>query len=96
METAESGRPRSSYCGACLINGRHQADPIQKIRKGFKEARMRPSPPQGKQSPGLEKPGLKHPLIVPTYNPLPVFIIENNLRVLGLSHEEYLRILESI
>jgi predicted RNA binding protein YcfA (HicA-like mRNA interferase family) len=33
------------------------------------------------------KPGLKRPLIVPQYDPLPPFIILNNLRVLGVTKQ---------
>ena len=36
------------------------------------------------------KKKLKHPLIIPRDPSLPVFIILNNLRVLGVSREEYL------
>ena len=34
------------------------------------------------------KAGLKRPIVIPRYNPLPEFIIENNLRVLGISKKE--------
>ncbi len=40
-----------------------------------------------------QRDGLLRPLVVPRYNPLPVFIIRNNLRVLGLSPQQYLAIL---
>lgn len=40
--------------------------------------------------------GLKRPIILPTYKSLPVFIIRNNLRTLGISHEEYFEILKKI
>lgn len=36
------------------------------------------------------KKGLKRPVIVPRDTQLPVFIILNNLRVLGISREEYI------
>lgn len=39
---------------------------------------------------------LKRPIVVPRYNPLPVFIIRNNLRTLGVSQEEYLKKLEEL
>lgn len=39
---------------------------------------------------------LKRPVVIPTYKSIPVFIIKNNLRVLGISVEEYLRILETL
>ena len=40
-----------------------------------------------------QRAGLARPLVVPRYTPLPIFIIRNNLRVLGLSPREYLDIL---
>ena len=40
--------------------------------------------------------GLVRPIIVPQETALPIFIIRNNLRVLGISPEEYLAILEKI
>ena len=42
------------------------------------------------------KPGLLRPLVVPRVTQLPVFIIRNNLRVLGVNHEEYLKIMNII
>jgi len=39
---------------------------------------------------------LLRPVIIPIYNPLPVMIIKNNLRLLGLSNEQYLEILQSV
>ena len=38
------------------------------------------------------KTGLLRPLVVPQKKELPVFIILNNLRVLGVGKEEFLRI----
>lgn len=40
--------------------------------------------------------GLIRPLVVPRDTQLPVFIIRNNLRVLGVSIEEYLNILDRL
>lgn len=40
--------------------------------------------------------GLARPVVVPRDSALPVFIIRNNLRVLGISPEEYLEILKRI
>lgn len=39
---------------------------------------------------------LKRPVIFPEDNEIPVFIVRNNLRVLGIGHNEYLAILEKI
>ncbi|MBI4187900.1 MAG: type II toxin-antitoxin system HicA family toxin [Chloroflexi bacterium] len=38
------------------------------------------------------KDGLKRPLVLPMCD-LPVFIIQNNLRTLGLSRDEYFKLL---
>jgi len=43
-----------------------------------------------------ERAGLKRPIVLPAYKSLPVFVIKNNLRVLEISVEQYLEILERI
>lgn len=40
--------------------------------------------------------GIHRSLVVPRYNPVPAFIIQNNLRILGISWKEFLEILEKI
>lgn len=40
------------------------------------------------------KKGIKRPIVVPRDTSLPPFIILNNLRVLGISREEYLKIVK--
>ena len=42
------------------------------------------------------KDGLIRPLVVPQDSELPIFIIRNNLRILNISPEEYLEILQRI
>jgi predicted RNA binding protein YcfA (HicA-like mRNA interferase family) len=42
------------------------------------------------------KSGVSRPLVVPTYDEVPVAIIRNNLKTAGISREEYLSILESL
>ena len=39
------------------------------------------------------KTGIKRPIVIPRDTSLPAFIILNNLRVLGISREEYLKII---
>lgn len=39
---------------------------------------------------------LKRPAVIPRDTQLPVFIIRNNLRVLGISVKEYLEILDRV
>ncbi|MBI2588585.1 type II toxin-antitoxin system HicA family toxin [Candidatus Saccharibacteria bacterium] len=39
------------------------------------------------------KEGLNRPIILPTYDPVPVFIIKNTLRSLGIDNMTYLKIL---
>jgi len=40
--------------------------------------------------------GLKRPLVVPIYGEIPMFVIRNNLRILGMTSEEYLEILKQL
>ncbi len=40
--------------------------------------------------------GLSRPIVLPRDIQLPVFVIQNNLRLLGISREQYLEILERI
>lgn len=42
------------------------------------------------------KPGLPRPIVVPIYKSLPVFIIKNNLRLLGMSQKQYMEILKRL
>lgn len=39
------------------------------------------------------KANLKRPIVIPAVKDIPIFIILNNLRVLGISKEEYLSII---
>lgn len=41
-------------------------------------------------------PGAKRPVVIPKYKEIPVFIIRNNMKVVGLSVDEYLSILEKV
>ena len=43
-----------------------------------------------------QKTNLKCPVVVPAIKDIPVFIILNNLRILGISKEEYISLLENI
>ena len=42
------------------------------------------------------KEGLPRPIVIPRETSLPVFIIRNNLRVLNISPEGYITILEKV
>ena len=39
------------------------------------------------------RPGLKRPVVIPRDTRLPAFVIHNNLRILGVSREEFLKII---
>jgi hypothetical protein len=41
-------------------------------------------------------PGAKRPVVIPKYKEVPVFIIKNNMKVIGMSVEEYLSFLERV
>ena len=38
--------------------------------------------------------GAVRPVIIPMYKEVPTFVIKNNMRVIGMSREEYLKLLE--
>ena len=40
------------------------------------------------------KPGIKRPVIIPTYKEVPVFIIKNNTKIAKMSREEYFNYLK--
>ena len=42
------------------------------------------------------KTGIERPVVVPRYDPLPVFIIKNVLRTARISRERYFELLERI
>ncbi len=42
------------------------------------------------------KAGILRPIVVPRYDPLPVFIIKNALRTAGLSRDRYFELLEQV
>jgi len=39
-------------------------------------------------------PGAIRPVIIPKYREVPVFVIKNNMRVIGMSREKYFELLE--
>ena len=39
-------------------------------------------------------PGAIRPVVIPKYKEVPVFVIKNNMRVIGMSRVEYLQFLE--
>jgi len=42
------------------------------------------------------KPGIKRPIVVPRYNPVPIFIIRNVLRTAQISRERYFELLDQM
>jgi len=42
------------------------------------------------------KQGILRPVVIPTYDEVPVAIIRNNLKTAGISREEFLRLLENM
>jgi len=41
-------------------------------------------------------PGAKRPVVIPMYKEIPVFIIKNNMKVIGLSTDKYFSILDGL
>ena len=40
------------------------------------------------------KPGIARPVVIPTYDEIPVSIIRNNLKTAGIARDEYFSLLE--
>jgi predicted RNA binding protein YcfA (HicA-like mRNA interferase family) len=40
--------------------------------------------------------GAIRPVIIPKYKEVPVFVIKNNMRVIGMSREKYFELLEKV
>ncbi len=41
-------------------------------------------------------PGAIRPVVIPKYKEIPVFIIQNNMRIIGMSREEYFELLQQV
>jgi len=42
------------------------------------------------------KKGILRPIVIPTYDEVPVCIIRNNLKTAGISREEFFRLMEKV
>ena len=60
------------------------------LTKGFKLARQ-----EGSQR-SYVKPGISRPIVIPTYDEVPVSIIKNNLKTAGISREEFLDVIKKL
>ncbi len=40
--------------------------------------------------------GLKRPIVVPAHGTIPIFVLRNNLRLLGITSEQYFEILKKM
>jgi len=41
-------------------------------------------------------PGAIRPVVIPKYKEVPVFVIQNNMRIIGLSREEYFKLMKDV
>jgi predicted RNA binding protein YcfA (HicA-like mRNA interferase family) len=41
-------------------------------------------------------PGAVRPVVIPKYKEVPVFIIRNNMKIIGMSRETYIELLQKI
>ena len=57
------------------------------LAAGFKFARQ-----EGSHR-SYKKPGIQRPIVIPTYDEIPVSLIKNNLKTAGISREEYFQLL---
>ncbi len=40
------------------------------------------------------KPGIARPIVIPTYDEVPVSVIRNNMKTAGISRDEFFRLLQ--
>ena len=59
------------------------------LKEGFKFARQ-----EGSHR-SYVKPGVLRPIVIPTYDEVPVSISKNNIKTAGISREEFLAILKN-
>jgi predicted RNA binding protein YcfA (HicA-like mRNA interferase family) len=60
------------------------------LAAGFRFARQ-----QGSHR-SYTKPGVLRPVVIPTYDEVPVSIIRNNLKTAGIPRDEYFRLLDQV
>jgi hypothetical protein len=48
----------------------------------------------GRSHRSYTKAGISRPMVIPTYDEIPVSVIRNNLKTAGISRDEYFRLLE--
>jgi predicted RNA binding protein YcfA (HicA-like mRNA interferase family) len=69
--------------------------PWQKLEKVFLAAGFRFARQVGSHR-TYTRPGVPRPLVIPTYEEVPISIIRSNLRTAGLSRDEFFRLLETL
>jgi predicted RNA binding protein YcfA (HicA-like mRNA interferase family) len=66
----------------------------RKLEKVFLAVGFRFARQQGSHR-SYTKPDVLRPIVIPTYDEVPVSIIRNNLRTAGISREQYFELLEA-
>jgi predicted RNA binding protein YcfA (HicA-like mRNA interferase family) len=67
----------------------------KKLEKMFLSAGFHFARQQGSHR-SYTKPGISRPVIIPTYDEVPVTVIRNNLKTAEISRDEYFRLLETV
>jgi predicted RNA binding protein YcfA (HicA-like mRNA interferase family) len=65
----------------------------RQLEKVFLSAGFRFTRQEGSHR-SYKKPGIPRPIVIPTYDEVPVSIIRNNLKTAGITREEYFLLLE--
>jgi len=74
-------------------HAKHNTDSLEDLGKVFLAAGFKFARQEGSHR-SYVKPGISRPIVIPTYDEIPISIIRNNLKTAGISREEYLRLLE--
>ena len=94
MDFAHLDRGRTTFNdGECLIMPKITPVHWRTLEKVFLAAGFRFARQQGSHR-SYVKAGVLRPVVIPTYDEVPVAIIHNNLKTAGISREEYFRLIE--
>ena len=74
-------------------NAENHTNSLETFGKGFPLRRVSIRK-TGREPPFLHKTRTTKPIVIPTYDEVPVSIIRNNLKTAGITREEYFVLLE--
>jgi hypothetical protein len=75
-------------------NAQNSTHSLEKFGKSLSLRRVYVRKTRRKHHRSYTKPGVTRPIVIPTYDEVPVSIIRNNLKTAGITREEFFILLE--